>query len=193
MKFGGNPALLIIDAQKGIQETEHWGGNRNNPEAENNIAALLKHWRVSDLPVIIVQHRSISRSSPLHPDHLGHGFMDFVKVRPDEKVIVKATTSAFIQTDLLQHIEWNNISSLVITGFVTNNSVESTARSAGDLGIDAFVVADATACFDKVGIDGKKYSSEMVHQLSLANINGEYASILTTHDILTVSNLKSTI
>ncbi len=193
MKFGNNPALMVVDAQKGINEVSHWGGNRNNPAAEKNIAALLHYWRLSDLPVIIIQHGSRSHTSPLHSDHRGHELMDFVKVRPDEKVILKKTTSAFIHTDLLQHIERNSISSLVVTGFVTNNSVESTARSAGDLGIDAFVVADATACFDKVGIDGKKYSSEMVHQLSLANINGEYASILTTHDILTVSNLKSTI
>lgn len=192
MKFEDNPALLIIDAQKGINEVAYWGGNRNNPEAEINIAALLNRWRLLELPVIIIQHRSLTLSSPLHPDHRGYDLMDFVKVRPNEKVVMKTTTSAFVQTNLQQHIEQNNISSIIIAGFVTNNSVESTARSAGDLGIKAIVVADATACFDKVGIDGKKYSSDMVHQLSLANINDEYASIFRTKDILQiVSNLKS--
>jgi nicotinamidase-related amidase len=184
MKFGATPALLVIDAQKGIDEVSHWGGNRNNPDAEANIAKLLKLWRQLKLPVIIVQHCSQSITSPLYPDRPGNEFMDFLKLQPNEKLIQKATTSAFVKTDLLLHIEQNQISSLVITGFVTNNSVESTARSAGDLGIEAAVIADAVACFDKVGIDGKKYPSDMVHQLSLANINNEYASILTTHDIL---------
>ncbi len=184
MKFGATPALLVIDAQKGIDEVSHWGGNRNNSDAEANIAKLLELWRQLKLPVIIVQHCSLSVTSPLYSDHPGNELMDFLKLQPHEKLIQKATTSAFVKTDLLQHIEQNKISSLVITGFVTNNSVESTARSAGDLGVEAAVVADATACFDKVGIDGKKYPSDMVHQLSLANINNEYASILTTHDIL---------
>jgi nicotinamidase-related amidase len=110
--------------------------------------------------------------------------MDFIDVRKNEKLLQKSTASAFIKTDLVQHLDHLKISDLVITGFVTNNSVEATARNAGDLGINTVVVSDATACFDKVGINGVKYKSEVVHQLSLANLKDEYATIRTTEEII---------
>jgi hypothetical protein len=55
---------------------------------------------------------------------------------------------------------------------------------AGDLAFTTIVVADATACFDKVAMNGIKYTSDVVHQLSLANLKDEYASIKTTNEIL---------
>src|SRR5688572_9272785 len=90
------------------------------------------------------------------------------------------------------------IDGLVVTGFVTNNSVEATARHAGDSGINTTVVSDATACFDKVTMNGTKFPSDVVHALSLANLKDEYATIMTTEDLLAAlkpipHNLKSTI
>jgi len=198
MKFSKHTALLIIDAQEGIKESAHWGGNRNNPQAENNISKLLGHWRKVHLPVIIVQHCSRESNSPFRSDHPGNKLMDFVQLRPDEKLVQKATASAFINTDLSQYVEQKNIDGLVVTGFVTNNSVESTVRNSGDFGINTTVVSDATACFDKVTVTGTKFTSDVVHALSLANLKDEYATIMTTEEIIaafnsTISNLKSTI
>lgn len=178
------PALVVIDAQEGIKEEKHWGGNRNNPEAEKNIERLLLHWRKLKLPVIIVQHCSVSSASPLRPGNPGNELMDFVKLRSNEKRIQKSATSAFVETDLYQYIEQQSISRLIITGFVTNNSVEATARTSGDLGIETVVVSDATACFDKTLINGTKYKSDVVHALSLANLKDEYATIRTTEEVI---------
>jgi nicotinamidase-related amidase len=184
MKPDVNTALVVIDAQEGIKEAFHWGGNRNNPEAEQNIAALLQQWRKIKRPIVIVQHCSMSATSPLRSSHPGNQLMGFVNRQPHEKLIYKSTANAFINTDLEQYIKQEKISSLIITGFVTNNSVEATARMAGDLGIETIVVADATACFDKLAMNGIKYTSDVVHQLSLANLKDEYASIKTTNEIL---------
>jgi nicotinamidase-related amidase len=41
------------------------------------------------------------------------------------------------------------IEALVIVGVSTNNSVEATARSAGNLGLRTYVLADACFAFDK--------------------------------------------
>jgi nicotinamidase-related amidase len=195
MRFSKHTALIIIDAQDGIRDAMHWGGNRNNPQAENNILNLLAHWRKVDLPVIVVQHCSVDPDSPFRPDRPGNKLMDFVQLREGEKLIQKSTASAFINTDLYQYVEQEKIDGLVLSGFVTNNSVESTARNAGDYGIKTTVVSDATACFDKVTMNGTRFTSEVVHELSLANLKDEHAIILTTEEILTAinSNLKSTI
>ena len=72
MNFYSIPALVLIDVQRGIDESEHWGGNRNNPEAEQNIALLLEWWRKLKFPVIIVQHCSVSSDSPFRPGHHGN-------------------------------------------------------------------------------------------------------------------------
>jgi nicotinamidase-related amidase len=188
-----NPALVVIDAQVGINEEMHWGGNRNNPDAEKNIALLLEQWRRMKFPVVIVQHNSVSSASPFRPHYSGNKLMDFVNRQQDEKLIQKSTACAFIKTDLQQYIEQQKITALFITGFVTNNSVESTARHAGDLGIETVVVSDATACFDKLGMNGSKFTSDVVHALSLANLKDEYAAILTTKEVLYLLNRQSTI
>lgn len=193
MEPSKKPALIIIDAQQGIKEEVHWGGNRNNPQAENNIKLLLETWRALGLPVIIVQHRSLSPKSPFRPDYVGNNLMDFVQVMPGEKWIEKSNANAFIKTDLNEYIEKEGISKLVIAGFVTNNSVEATARNAGDLGIETVVISDATACFDKAASNGIKYESDTVHQLSLANLKDEYALIMSTEEIIHCLTLQSTI
>ncbi|RAW01710.1 cysteine hydrolase family protein [Pseudochryseolinea flava] len=179
-----NPALLLIDVQKGIDETSHWGGNRNNPEAEENIQKLLSHWRMKKFPVLIVQHCSVDTRSPFFPGKIGNNFMSFIVPQQHERVFEKSTANAFIGTFLHQHLAKEKITSLVIAGFVTNNSVEATARNAGDFGFKTTVVSDACACFDKVGLDGTVYPSALMHSISLANLKDEYAAISSTIDIL---------
>lgn len=177
-------ALIVIDVQYGIDEADHWGGNRNNPSAEENIARLLKHCRALGLPVVIVQHDSGSPASPFRPGQKGNLLKDFVKVLPGEKSIHKSTANAFIRTELENFLKAQQVSNLIIAGFVTNNSVEATARMAGELGFRTTVVSDATASFDKVGVDGTKYSSTLIHQVSLSNLKDEYASIATTAEVI---------
>jgi nicotinamidase-related amidase len=185
MKLSKHTALMIIDAQEGIKEELHWGGNRNNRKAETNISTLLDHWRKFNFPIIVVQHCSLDISSPFRPDRPGNKLMDFLNVRQSDKLVRKSTASAFIKTDLFDYVEQKKIDGLIVTGFVTNNSVEATARSAGDSGISTTVISDATACFDKVTITGKKFTSDDVHELSLANLKDEYAAVKTTEEILT--------
>lgn len=72
-----------------------------------------------------------------------------------------------------------------MTGFITNNSVETTVRVAATLGFRVHVARDACATFDRVDLDGRAWPAEDVHALSLSNLSGEYAVILTTDEVLT--------
>src|ERR1043165_7620933 len=93
------PALLLVDIQKGFDNIEYWGGQRNNPLAEQNASELLKLWRKHHLPVFHVKHCSSNPKSPLHETHSGNEFKELVKPLQNEPVIRKNVNSAFIGTD----------------------------------------------------------------------------------------------
>ncbi|MDP4245274.1 MAG: hypothetical protein Q8932_05445, partial [Bacteroidota bacterium] len=59
------PALLLIDIQKGMDEVDFYGGERNNPEAESNAALILDYWRQNNWPLFHVKHCSVVPGSPL--------------------------------------------------------------------------------------------------------------------------------
>lgn len=49
---------------------------------------------------------------------------------------------------------------------------------------DLYVVADATATFDRVGHDGKNYTAEEIHNISLASLHQEFATVVTTDQVV---------
>ena len=95
-------------------------------------------------------------------------------------MIGKSANSAFIRPDLEAALDEIGATTLVICGVLTSNSVEATARHAGNLGYQVFVVAEACWAVDKVDLRGRRWPAEDVHALSLAHLNGEYASVVDT-------------
>lgn len=178
-------ALLIVDLQKAIDDPR-WAaiGPRNNPQAEANIAALLGAWRRAGRTVVHIRHDSTNPKSTYSPDGSGHAFKPEAQPLPGERVVGKTVHSAFIGTDLDSWLRGRGIGALVIAGVITNNSVEATARTAGNLGYDTRVVSDATFTFARRDWSGRLRTAGEVHDLSLANLSGEYATIMDTASVL---------
>nr|WP_202626606.1 isochorismatase family protein [Steroidobacter agaridevorans] len=176
------PTLLIIDMQKGMASPA--AGPRNNPNAEGNIATLLKAWRGVGATVVHVRHISRTPGSPFWPGQPGVEFQEALAPLPGEHVVEKNVPDALVNTGLEKWLRVRGVSRLVIVGVSTNNSVEATARTAGNLGFQTQVVADATFAFDKVDYHGTTRTAEEVHAMALANLNGEYATITTTVRLL---------
>jgi nicotinamidase-related amidase len=93
-------------------------------------------------------------------------------------VVEKNVPDAFVNTGLERWLHVRGQSSIVIVGVSTNNSVEATARTAGNLGFQTYVVSDGTFAFEKVDLRGVHWSAEDVHAMSLANLQGEYATVI---------------
>ncbi|KPM33120.1 Isochorismatase [Croceitalea dokdonensis DOKDO 023] len=178
-----NTALLMVDVQKGFENEIYWGGNRNNKNAEENCGFLLKLWRDYNLPIFHIKHASKNPNSPLHPTKPGFAFHSSIEPLDKEPIIVKDVNSAFIGTDLEKTLGNNNIGSLVVVGLTTNHCISTTVRMAGNLGFETFVISDATATFDRVGVDGQKYSAEVIHQTTLASLHQEFATVLNTQQL----------
>ncbi|OCX52067.1 isochorismatase [Mucilaginibacter sp. PPCGB 2223] len=174
------PALLLVDIQKGFADVAYWGDERNNPDAELRASELLNAWRAMGLPVFHVAHCSTNPRSPLHESKPGNQFHELIKPAQGEPVIKKNVNSAFIGTGLQQRLNDAGSTTLVIAGLTTDHCISTTTRMAGNLGYQTFLVADATATFNKKGIDGQNYPAELIHQTALASLSDEFATIVTT-------------
>ena len=174
------PALILVDIQKGFDNIEYWGGQRNNPDAEENAGELLRLWRKHCLPIFHIKHCSSNLDSLLHEANEGNDFKDMVKPISSEPIIKKNVNSAFIGTDLKEQLDNLKITKLVIVGLTTDHCISTTTRMAGNLGFDTFLVSDATATFNKKGLEGQIFPAELIHETALASLNKEFATIVTT-------------
>lgn len=173
-------ALILIDIQKGFDNIEYWGGQRNNLNAEENASEILNIWREKKLPIFHIKHCSSNPDSLLNENNVGNEFQEVVKPIDGEIVIKKNVNSAFIGTNLKEQLDNANIKTLVIVGLTTDHCVSTTTRMAGNFGYETFVVSDATATFNKKGLEGQNYTAELMHETALASLNEEFATVITT-------------
>jgi nicotinamidase-related amidase len=177
------PALMILDVQKGFDDP-YWG-KRNNPQAEENMARLQAVWRKRKGTIIYSKHLSVLPKSPLHHTNKeGTEFKDIIKPSPDEPVFTKQVNSAFIGTELEIYLSEQKITTVVITGLSTQHCVSTTTRMSGNLGYQTYLVSDAIAAFEITDHKGKTHSANMVQELELAMLQKEFATILTTDEII---------
>ena len=186
-RFGAETGLLLVDLQVGVDVLEHWGGptgRRNNPDAEARQAALLAAWRAAGLPVVFTLHDSREAASPLKAALPTGAPKPGLGPRDGEVVVTKDVNGGFFGTNLELELRRAAVARLVVAGFFTNMCVETTARTAGNLGFDTYVVGDACATTNRIGPDGLDHEPELIHQLSLASLHGEFCTVLQTTDAL---------
>jgi len=177
-----NAALVLIDVQRGFFDPS-WG-ERNNPQAEANIARLLAAWRASRRPIFHVHHDSQSPHGCFRPGTPGNLPKVEAEPLPGEPVHRKHVNSGFIGTRLEEDLRAAGINTLVIVGLTTNHCVSTTARMAGNFGFNTFVVSDATATFARAHVDGCLRPAQEVHDAALSDLNEEFATIVTTDAVL---------
>ena len=177
-------ALIVVDVQRAFDEWEAAGKRRNNPDAVARIVDLLDAFRTQRAPIFHIRHEGTRPNSSFRPGSTGFPVKDEARELSGEPVIVKRVNSAFIGTDLESRLRAAGIRSVVICGATTNHCVETTTRMAGNLGFDARLVRDATWTFERVGPDGDAHSAEAIHAMTLSNLNGEFARIVTTAEAI---------
>lgn len=178
MNISKNACLLLIDVQNFFNNPDL--GKRNNLEAEENMAELLKVWRETNRPIVHIKHIS----NPSLPHNPGRDIKEIVAPLPEEPVFIKQVNSAFIGTNLEEHLRNKGIEALVIVGLTTDHCVSTTTRMGKNLGFNPYIVSDATATFDRVSFDGKLYSAEEIHNMALVSLSDEFATVVDTQTII---------
>ncbi|HEX4045800.1 MAG TPA: cysteine hydrolase family protein [Gammaproteobacteria bacterium] len=176
-------ALLLLEIQN-----DYFPNGRvpleKSLEAASKAQSVLQAYRNNKLPIIHVQHISTHpNASYLLPCTKGAESHSQVLPLKHETIIKKHYPNAFKDTALLNHLIKNQISHLIISGMMTQDTVDATVRAAYDLGFTCTVLHDACAArqlvFNQVVIP-----TQSVHNAFLAALHPAYATVMSTEDFL---------
>lgn len=177
-------ALLLVD----IQNDYFPGGAMslvNSVNAGEKAGMLLQEFRSKKLPVIHMQHLSVRPGATFFvPSTAGVEIHSCVKPVESETLFTKKFPNSFRDTGLLQYLQENKISKLVIAGMMTHMCIDSTTRAAFDLGFSCTLAHDACATRDLV-FSGQTVAAAQVHDSFIAALNGLFATAQSTQEICT--------
>ena len=167
-------ALVMIDLQntytQGVMALE------NVEPAIEQAAQLLARARAAGSTIVHVQHEA-GAGTPYDTNAEIGEIVDAVAPKPGELRIVKNFPSSFVQTDLEEQLRGAGVTNLVLAGFMTHMCVNSTARSAFNLGFAPTVVASATATRALPGPDGPVPAASL-QSASLAALQDMFAVVV---------------
>jgi nicotinamidase-related amidase len=177
-------ALIVIDVQRAWDDP-YWG-KRNNPDCETNVKALLDRWVERGETIVLVRHdEPRDAGNPLVVGTPGNRFKPELDGVPAALVFGKNVHSAFHgEVDLHAWLTNRGITDLVICGIQTEKCVETTTRVGGNLGYRIRLPLDATMTFDKRALDGSLITADEVARMTAANLNKQFATIVSTQDVL---------
>ena len=169
---GQKTALVLID----IQDFYFPGGRMQleNPEqAGMNAGLVLEQFRLNKFPVYHVRH-NFEPGGDIHK---------YVKPMEGEQVFSKNQVNAFLETGLLEAMRADSVESLVLCGMQTHMCLEAAVRAAHDFGFECTVVQDACAT-RALQHEDLIIPAKSVHFSTIKTIEGSYARIMNTEDLL---------
>ncbi len=174
-------ALIVVDVQneyfEGPLEIQH-------PDRERSLAHVVQALQLAhehDLPVVVVRHElpegapvfaAGSTGRQLHPDIAA-------LERPTWKQVSKQRSSVFADTDLASWLREQDVDTITITGFMTNNCDIASAVGAEEHGYAAEVLSDATGAIHLANEAGK-VSAEQLHDVLMVLLQSNFAAVATT-------------
>ena len=161
-QFDSTAALVVIDLQKFAlnMPTVHPIG-----EIIDRTTRLARAFRDRGLPVVLVQVTggAPGRTDPGRPSVPRP--VDWTELVPEleqhpgDYLVSKQRPGAFLGTSLDHYLRERGVTQVFLTGIVTSLGVESTARSAYDLGYNVVLVIDAMTDRDA---DAHRHSVEKI-------------------------------
>lgn len=188
-------ALVVLDAQRIYTDRKSELYCREAGKTIENINSLIRQATKTGQVVVLVRHIHKLDGSDLGRlfDFAGEVEEDFNfkegseevefderLVQPDDALkLTKNRYSAFVGTDLEDILRKKHIEKVVICGFMTNFSCESTARDALDRDFYVDFVVDATGT---PGTD--KFSQKQVREVVSELLGAGFARMLRTRDVV---------
>jgi bifunctional isochorismate lyase/aryl carrier protein len=153
----GKPALLILDMQKYFLCPESHAFVPSAPELIPCILQLAEVFQRMNLPVVFTRHLNTSLNSGM----MGRWWNEVITAENPESeihsafntseatVLKKTQYDAFFRTGLDKLLKKQGVSTVVVTGVMTNLCCETTARSAFVRGYRVLMPVDGTATMNR--------------------------------------------
>ena len=175
-------ALLIIDVQN-----DYFAGGRSELHdplaALGNIERVLADFRKEKFLVIHVQHINTRPDATFFlPGTDGVRIHKNLTPLAAEHLVIKHAPNSFLGTDLLQMIQENGITELVICGMMSHMCVDTTVRACMDYDLPVTLLEDACAT-KNLSIHGQIIPAETVQDTFMAALNGMFAKVIQTSEL----------
>jgi nicotinamidase-related amidase len=178
-------ALVVIDAQQEYFAPLGKVVLPGGPAAAKQIARALGWARGADVPVVHVVHESRRpNAATFAPGSPTLAIVPDAAPVAGEPVMQKHLPGSFTGTGLETFLRERGIERLLITGFMTQMCVDTTARQAAHLGFQVTVLADACAAKAVTGPDGAAIDADLVHRTHLGSLQGLLADIKRVDDVV---------
>lgn len=169
-------ALLVIDVQVAMFSDES-AVLYNEDKVLDNIYNLLQKARLTNTPVVFIQHTSEE------DDEFGKGkptWSIHPRIAPleNEKIVEKKTWDSFYKTELNDVLKQQGITNLVIVGMQTEFCLDTTCRRAFSMGYDNVLVKDAHSTFD-----GKVLKASQIVEHHNSVLGGRFVKLMSTDEI----------
>lgn len=169
--------LLVIDVQN-----EYFTGLFPVTYPQNsssNIVTAIQAASDAHIPIIMIQHTL--KAKAFVKGTYGWELHESVKNAKVAHTIEKTMPSSFVGTDLEEWLRKNEIDTVVISGYMTQNCCDTTARYACHLGFNVEFLSDATGtlAFEN---KGGKATAEELHRATLVEQAFRFSTVMSTHE-----------
>lgn len=176
-------ALVLID----IQNDYFSGGAMElvgTEAAAQHAAQLLAAFRAKGQLVVHIQHIATRPGATFFlPGTAGADIHSSVQPAAGESVFTKHFPNALRDTPLLDFLRLHAIEQVVFAGNMTHLCIDTTVRAAADLGFACSLAQDACAT-KALAFNGVQVPAAQVHAAYLAGLNGSFAKVLPTADLI---------
>lgn len=169
--------LIVVDVQN-----EYFKGGAlpitYPPNSFERIKEAIAEAQKEGVFTVFVQHTSLKEVGAfVRESHLWEFHDEIKKIKPD-LYIEKNHASSFVGTDLNYRLRALGIDTVTITGYMTQNCCDATARNAAQLGFNVEFLSDAngTLAFSN---EAGKVSAEELHRSFLVAQAFGFSRVLT--------------
>lgn len=171
-------ALVLVDVQN-----EYFNGplEIQYPPREESLATILRAIDTAesnDIPVVLVEHKYPEGFPVFAPDTEGQRTHPEIesRVTGDWHRITKSFSSIFPGTGLDEWIRDNDIDTLTLVGYMSNNCVLATSVESESRGLKVEVLSDATGAIN-LGNEAGTAGAQQVHETLMTLLNSNFAAV----------------
>lgn len=184
-------ALIIIDVQQqyfsGPLEIQYPPHQESLPMITKAIDAAT----AAGVPVAVIQHSAGEGAPVFAPGTPGFELHPEIERRKTDswKSFVKQYGSVYAGTDLAEWLRKNDVDTVTLAGYMTNNCVLASAVEAEFLGFTTEVLSDATGAINLAN-DAGTADAKTVHTTLLALLNSNWAAVADTETWASALNTR---